>query len=359
MKLVGTYLWIVLGLACAAAAACGSEDTQSTGGTGGTGGAPGGHGGSVGGTGGAAGGQGGSAGGTNCEPPTTTATCDQAGEAVCGRIAECSRLELETLYGDLATCAQREAAFCAASLAAPGTALTPAMVESCTQALAAPAMTCAEFLAHDLPAACEPPAGALPDGEACVHAAQCASGFCGGTDPACTRCAPAPVEGGACQPGACEGWLCGEMTGCPNGLSCAAGTCVVLGLLGDTCAQDGPLCALSLECFQGQCVERLGAAAACNVPGVPAPQCDYLADYWCQPPSDGTCTLIPPAAPGAECSSEGGVLCMHGTCVSNVCVALAPDCGACNDQTGPSCNVGAQCVSGTCTWRAYAPEDCG
>jgi len=239
------------------------------------------------------------------------------------------------------------------SLAAPKTAATPASDKTCADALAGQA--CDAFLTGvEPPAACLPQHGAGGSGAACAFAAECASGFCSVADDApCGTCGDPPAAGASCA-----------TSGCGPTLTCVKTTqlCQAPGAAGAACDKDLP-CLAGLACVgatmtaMGACQAAVATAgAACDPKRVTGPDCDAGAGLVCDTQSL-TCVAQPVAAANQPCGVIGTTRTACGggaTCsipqgeTMGVCVAPAPDGGACNVDSAPDCQTPARCVNGTC-----------
>jgi hypothetical protein len=244
--------------------------------------------------------------GSGASGPTTDQACADSAAARCQRIATCSAVRIQELYGDEATCEARVKANCVSALGAPSNANTPANVASCTAAV--PSWACGDILTGaNPPAACAQVMGPLANAAACYAAGQCQSGFCGFSSSACGACTPPPGVG---QPATSAGQ-------CSPGLvrASADGTCVAPVALGGKCDGKTAICAPSTLCVMS------------------------------------TCTAIDSTTPpGQPCGNVGGktVACAGGNCIMGTCVAHATDGAACDLTGGPYCEPPALCVGGTC-----------
>jgi hypothetical protein len=293
--------------------------------------------------------------GAACSGTSADQACSDSAHAQCTKLATCSPLNLQTAYGDEATCEMRLKANCVNAQAAKSTGASADKTEACAQAY--PAYACSDYLNKtNIPAACTQATGSLPNGTACAFPAQCVTGFCAiAPGSACGACAAVPAQGDSCaQLTSCGPDLactsdtqtctkyagpnaaCGQGQPCGTGLSCVApggagtpGTCQAAGALGATCdgtAKTGPACdtALGLYC-DGQTKQCAQAGF-----GMAGQACGYVVDA-------GTLTD-----------------CLSGACVNGQCVGRAADNGACtvpdsgayNPTAG--CLPPARCVGTTC-----------
>ncbi|MGZ3442760.1 MAG: hypothetical protein ACXVDD_24735, partial [Polyangia bacterium] len=111
-----------------------------------------------------------------CGGTSSDAACADIAAVRCNQRATCSNgTGITRVYGDMATCLQREKLSCTNALAAKGTGNTPDRVEQCAAALKAE--SCADYFALVTPPACIN-TGTLTDGTACAFAGQCSSTYC-------------------------------------------------------------------------------------------------------------------------------------------------------------------------------------
>jgi hypothetical protein len=252
--------------------------------------------------------------------------CADVADAICAKLATCSKFALDVTYGDVAKCKERAVINCAESFSAPGTSATPAKAEACAQSLGS--LACDDFLTGKLGAACTPAAGALTEGASCTEDAQCASTFCArAPTAACGKCAAITTPGSACVNESCS-----------RGLACPKGTtsCVVpvRGKVGDACAKledcdvaTGVGCnTLSKKCIQ---LTVSDPGTSCGAPSISAT-------------TFGVCRA------SGSCSSN-----LNGTCNAP---AAADDATCSTADTGPKCLPPARCVGTKCT--VTAPTSC-
>lgn len=292
-------------------------------------------GGNGGGTGGD-GGHGGAAGGglTNEEACGTW-------EGRCAKELECTPKNIEFLYGDVATCAERERLACLAMLSLDGVTATAEDVKSCADAYTN--RSCDEIMADPWVAEKCRLQGSRATGAQCAHGAQCTSGFCGFNGPMeCGTCQlPLGGEGAACDPQ--QGGQC-ELT-----LWCVGGTCVKQPVQGQPCDGTVP-CAGYLSCVNGTCGKGLGPGAPCSTTAA----CDPTLDLYCDS-SSHVCEGFALRKAGEPCDPtvKPYSLCTLGSWCNDayVCVAPVADGASCvNDPTtGPHCWTPASCVEGKCT----------
>lgn len=303
---------------------------------------------------------------SSSQPAAATVTADAACQAVAA--ASCAKIDACTLgqgnkvrYGDAATCIARSKADCLASLAAAGTARTPAKAKACADVL--PTETCADWQLGNPPAACLL-TGSLAAGQACSFSGQCATGWCGGLKAAVVgTCAPLPKPGDSCTNSACG-----------PGLRCAtnaagAEVCETPVAVGGTCDKDHH-CGPGLGCVgyssktpAGTCKATGNTVgAACDPTHQTAADCDSSLYLFCA--SDKTChakALVAAAQPCGDTAADAKAVCSSGECVvklagdsSGTCAADAADGAACDTDItkGPGCMAPARCVPTSATTTA-------
>lgn len=425
----GARVWLLLGVV---AVACGSDGDDATGGAAGpsspagaagaaTAGQAGGSGAAAasGGTGGGAGsaasggsgsagtsGGGGKGGATSAGAAGTGASGGGTPESAC--VAHAAALCAWNDRCIPATwtehCANEGAARCQQERALPDTGLSDADLMLCATALlSAPC--------GFLPAVCTAkPKGSRADGGACLHGAQCASGYCKGSPSSCGVCAPRAKVGAACVTEECEedaycgadgppvggpqtfhckaytkaGASCDMMTPCEPGTVCNLGVCALPPEVGSPCsfackdavckggtcapyAQQGEACG-SAECApfvgQPQTTSFLTCGDGPN-PTCVLPKLNALGEACGPNPWSSSC------APGAVCKPKFGVgVCAlprgascdpkADECGTDTCV-VGPGGAACTDTQAPpcdaACDAGHGCVGGRC-WASPLPP-CG
>ena len=273
----------------------------------------------------------------NCVTPVSPAqACDAHIGAVCNLLQRCAGFSAQINYGDVATCRARNRIGCEETFSAKGVTFLAEQMSTCAASFAG--LSCQDLFSDNLPAACDFPAGTLPNGSVCGDE-QCQSGACRMTS-ACGTCAATVPAGSSCANG----------ERCADGLKCASnGMCVSPGAAGAPCGVSLP-CKSPLACRNGTCSAASAAGGACNQ----SSDCDPTAGLLC---NGGTCQAVSFADAGQPCGFiAGGVtLCRaSGFCrmvqgqASGTCVAAAADGATCNDLSGPSCMPPAACINGTC-----------
>lgn len=203
------------------------------------------------------------------------------------------------------------AAGCEVVMLAPGSTVTAADIDACTNAVHA-------SMCETLPACSDGDAtmfapalgkvGTLSPGSPCVADLQCDSGACSATGSTCGVCLRLRAHGESCNQSTD---LC---KGAAGGVGfCDAGTCNT-GESGDTCGPMG-----GNHCAQG---------------------------YFCKLVQDikGVCTANLPI--GAPCAGNVWQSCIDGVCHDGTCTATVPVGGTC----GPDdiCTPSSNCIAGTC-----------
>jgi len=268
-------------------------------------------------------------------PGAAQSTSDIA-SAICNKLNACSPLLIKASFGDLATCATREAISFANVLAANGTGWTPAGAESCSQALAN--ASCSDLLGgHGAPPAACQPVGHLAQGAACGDDTQCQSSYCNIAAGNCGACGAPPAAAAACM----------DDSQCPRGAVCStSGACVKPAAVGATCGNTQP-CQTTLVCKAGVCAARDGAGASCTLTAGSTDSCDNLGGAFC---NGMTCVIVGFAESGQPCGAVNGGLTAcsaGGKCTNGTCQAPPADGAAC-DPNGPSCMSPAGCQNGVC-----------
>jgi hypothetical protein len=294
---------------------------------------------------------------------TALQACTDAWTARCNRLSACSPFQLKTKYGDLASCVDREVQNCVLSQAVPQTAATPQGLEGCADAI--PAVSCHDYLANQLPGACQPAAGPLAADAVCATAAQCQTTVC--LTPKNTAC-------GSCQPLPQVGDSCLQVNDCArSGLRCAPNnTCQPAATLGGSCDKDAGVCDVGLFCNLprpydggvGTCDALAEDAGAPCIVADGGESCDANAELACNTLL-GQCAPRQYAQAGAPCGVDDGgttINCLAGgSCVRDAgvklgtCEAAAAVGSACDLASGPDCFSPARCIvpdgggtAGTC-----------
>lgn len=282
--------------------------------------------------------------GSDATPPTLEEALAQTSASLCQSVARCAPAFVElTFADDLEACAAREVETLAPVFDQPGVTVTAAQLLACEAAFNA--LSCDDLLKFLLgnlaaPAECLH-SGTRPDGEACVHAYQCQSGWC----------ARPPLQAcGICVTPKAAGMMCANTSECGPGSHCLEGVCVAYGAIGEPCNPSAP-CFPHLTCAEETCAAAVPEGEACTAL---TGQCDlWGAELVCDTRSR-SCITLRTAPPGAPCGllPEGPTVCSGATCFPNqlmgTCVAPAPDGAACNTTTGPGCLFHAECRDGTC-----------
>ncbi|HZS37289.1 MAG TPA: hypothetical protein VFF06_10695 [Polyangia bacterium] len=302
-------------------------------------------------------------------PPLTLA-CQDVAQARCAKRASCSDGgSIVMIFGDQQTCLQREQLACMLQSQAPGVNAAPLALEAC--AIAFEQVTCADFFATRIPAAC-PAVGTRAMGAPCAYDPQCASGYCGASKTAvCGACAAPPVAGAPCV-----------SSNCARGFQCPPRTftCADVPLQGMPCDLSAMPCGADLACVSVNgaaptCEPALGLGAPC---GGALGNCDTTRGLVCDGISASTraCRPLPFLGDGKPCGilPNGTIAsCAAGGCYgdagvapvgeSGACKANAADGQPCDATLGPECVHPARCIvtggstAGICTLPS--PASCG
>ena len=289
--------------------------------------------------------------------------CSDLAAARCNQRSTCTAIagstgvgaSLARVYGDMATCLQREALACKNGLAAPQTGNSPTKVEACVKAYAT--FSCQDFFDNNPPADCTI-TGARANGMTCTFGGQCTSGYCQGAKTSvCGTCADMPAAGADCSDSAC-----GHNQRCVN----ADDTCESVVSLNGACdsthpCDSGLACVGSTATMMGTC--QMGGA----MPGVACGNnaamtaCDNSLGLYCAGPAGSkTCMPIALVGDGMSCGllADGSrVDCMAGDCYTATGAATGSAVGtckasvvetaanpACDTTLGPGCLAPARCV---------------
>jgi hypothetical protein len=132
--------------------------------------------------------------------PSIQQACADLAAARCNQRSMCTMLSgspavgasLGRVYGDMATCVQRETMACQNGLSAPQTGNSSTKVEACVKDF--PTYTCTDFFDNNPPADCAA-TGARANGATCTFGGQCTSGYCQGAKTSvCGVCADTPAD---------------------------------------------------------------------------------------------------------------------------------------------------------------------
>jgi hypothetical protein len=301
-------------------------------------------------------GGGGVGGGAGGSVPTEEDACDTSLEATCKLFESCIPGDLETVWGDVASCKASGKPRCVANLHAPGIDDSPARVVACARATAG--ASCDDWLFSDSydPPECHANPGKLADGSPCAIDAQCSGGYCQKPDhkPYNTLC-------GVCSRKAPLGGPCTTLWDCDHAF-CRAGACVLLPKAGEGCSEanfcDGFLVCLGLSAASptGTCGKPLGAGAACD----PAFDACFLSGGLVCDASTKVCARRNVVLPGQPCGPldecGGGAACgpdPSGTarCLPRTGMPRGAACAKTSD-----CAPNDACVRGTCS--AFDPALC-
>jgi hypothetical protein len=294
---------------------------------------------------------GGDGGGDTATGPTADQACTDVAKALCEKIASCSPLYIAIGYGDVENCKSLVKPSCLSGLTAPSTGTTPQRSEECVTA--ATAASCSDLFANRFPASCQPVAGKLADGAACIDDSQCTSKYCSTGDGAvCGKCGAAPAAGASCA-----------TQHCATGTQCVSGTCVVAAKSGEACSAKAP-CEYGLSCTDGKCGPfASNEGDACDLNGAGKPMCDLIGKGLFCLPTTNKCVKVAINDVGGECGynattsvvsvcKEGNGVCqkVKATDLAGKCIAPAKEGAACNldEAVGPKCQQTLTCIAGKC-----------
>lgn len=281
--------------------------------------------------------------------PEEKRQCIAYATAACAKLDSCVVRGVSHRFGDRATCVSRLTAGCEANAGTHDSALAPASLEDCIDAL--PGAACGDF-ERDTLAACAPPQGPLGTGDGCAFSSQCSSTFCQiVTGTSCGTCQPLTSIGATCAAADCSrGYVCVASTT----------TCQAPGAEGTGCTPSEP-CGFSLTCVtpsgatKGTC-QATGASVgvACDSKHEVGPGCDEEAGLACDR-TTAACIDLAYAGVGQPCGNVSGtaVACdgasecsgASGT-TPGTCAALVKEGSACDLGGGPACMAPARCITG-------------
>ena len=275
------------------------------------------------------------------QPVTIAAGCNQVATALCDALNGCAPFYVSEQYGDEATCIARAALSCMTDQSTSGITRTPSDLVAC--AAAAAGISCADALAANYPAACDPKPGTIINGMACGSNLQCQSTYCNKTD-ACGVCGQRQDPNGPCS----------TNDACNKGLVCASSVCVKPSGPGEACNLPGQPCRSDLACSSstapGTCMARVGVGGACAANG---DLCDFTKGAVCNTLANpNACIMINVAKPGDMCSlaSKTGCVGGIGPCsdlvFGGICANPAQDGAACDNKS--VCIPPATCVNKIC-----------
>lgn len=259
----------------------------------------------------------------------------------CVKFAECLPVALAQSLGSLGACEARLELACVRDLVElPGSRLTPAALQACAEAFAAPGYSCAQLRSFVSPAACLL-LGERPEGAACGVDHQCRSGRCSAMPGTCGQCLPAVKLGDPCQRDSdCEQPL--------EGYHLCWNFCVRAGGLNAPCDAVIPLdrpprlCDGNHHCVGGACAPlgRLDAPCTNDL------QCDD--GFRCLGQTASRCRPIVVIPDGQPCS-DSDVCAGSGFCgPQDVCVGGVIEPQACHGLVGPYCLPPAECKESRC-----------
>ena len=273
--------------------------------------------------------------------------CQAYADMFCDRWAACAPRDLESTFGDVATCRLRSRLSCTLAASAPGSGITVAAAMACVSALSG--ATCDDVLDNMVPA-CRI-AGRLAIDAPCGVHTQCGSGYCHIPDG--TTC-------GLCKAPGADGAECESDEACLPQLLCSeVGRCVPAATDGDACNERRPCRRLSLYCgaVDRTCHRPRGEGETCNVfgPGAVVP-CDF--GLFCSRSSaDSRCAPLRYALVGESCFALLVTCGGSASCLEDICRAPGTDGGRCTlspQGDGPGCMYPASWSSGMCRLPDYA-----
>ncbi|HKP64039.1 MAG TPA: hypothetical protein VJV78_45200 [Polyangiales bacterium] len=274
----------------------------------------------------------------SCTSVDVERTCQTFGDTLCKRLEGCSTSFVRTVYGDLRSCAARNAWSCKSSLGMTEGLGVSAGVAGCSRAL--DAVSCNQLMDHALPPACQLVPGPRADGRACSTDSQCASERCArGNGAACGVCTPLGTASAACS---------GD-TDCMDAFICSGGSCRAPSALNAAC-DAAQRCAHPWVCAGGTCTEAVGLGAACSYP---ADRCDKNQGLMCN--AAGKCEpwLLGNSGQACNQTKNGWAACGAGsscatTSEGDTCLGPLPDGSPCKPGQAPYCLAPAQCLGGVC-----------
>jgi hypothetical protein len=266
--------------------------------------------------------------------PDVTQACSAYAGAFCARLLACQPAELQTSFGDMATCATRKALACNAGATAPGAMVSAAVLMACVGDLGNAA--CDLFATRGI-ASCLIK-GRRGDGDGCASDWQCGSSFCKRTR---------GINCGSCTPLGRVNVPCQDSIECGPGLECSgAGACAMPSAVGGACNNATP-CKFGTFCSGAACAaqgEMVGAAC------MGRESCAGEKGLVC---SQNRCAAIRFAKPGEACGGLGVSVCeasadcaITGQGNMGTCTTVVSDGQSCAD--GKSCQTPAECISGLC-----------
>ncbi len=183
--------------------------------------------------------------------PSADEACTDLTNAECSKVDSCASVLGKVVWGDTETCKKQIKGSCVKAVNAPSTGLTPALAAKCASSVGA--VSCSDLL-NGPPADCQPVAGLLVDGAACVDDSQCQTRYCSvGKGTSCGKCGAAPKEGDSCV-----------AQHCAPGYDCKDDKCVKRGATGAECSDAKP-CQVQLSCTGGKCGPPATNGQPCDV----------------------------------------------------------------------------------------------
>jgi RHS repeat-associated protein len=245
-----------------------------------------------------------------------------------------------------------------------GVLLTGGMDNNTEAALATAVLFSAQDAQCTQPSSCDPASGqcsplvtkadgtTCSDGNLCMQAEACQSGYCIGSNPVtcptagtCQVSACNPSTGTCATTAATAGEPCADDGNpCTADICASDGTCAHPPIAdGTSCPTGADACNQTYTCLAGACVGSNPVVCVALDQCHPAGQCQ---------PATGACTN--PAAPDGTTCNDGNACTQTDACIAGVCAGTNPVVCAASDQ----CHVPGECqpATGTCTSSTPAPN---
>jgi hypothetical protein len=235
-------------------------------------------------------------------PADEDPTCAGFADRMCRREQACSHVSFDTSWGDIAVCKQATIRHCRQRIEALGSHETREGIADCARALSE------RSCEPELPPACIPPAGDLPDDASCRFDGQCKGRMC---------LPSAAHDCGRCVAMGRLGDACGASVPCAGTYECREGICHSPPIAedGEACGGSKPICRWPLICRganhgqEGICSSPLAKGERC-IQDIPN-ECDYSKGLSCS--GAETCEEAPilpgPGAPCRDGQCNGSAMC--------------------------------------------------
>jgi hypothetical protein len=275
-------------------------------------------------------------GGSGDHSATLQEACERVYDLYCQLDQRCEPEVNEVYYGSESACEASNPKDCRDILAL---AVNPTIerIDAC-RAVAEHA-DCEHFLYDRNPVECDFNRLHRADGETCLYNTDCESLNCPWTvDGSCAVCRPGLREGDSCQ---------ASTSDCGYSLTCDAGVCTPLSLLGEPCSA-ARLCWDGLKCVGGVCTR------GSSPEGSPCEQdADCAPDLLCDTiNTSGRCIRRQLRKVGEPCDRLGDY-CEYGTACPlvspYVCIQRIADGQSCDVLDILNCDTDALCLNGQCT----------